>query len=204
MSDRDKVVHLPVRRGARAEREEALRTVELSIAAHFREQNELLRELNKSLSEKVQRLTLSVERLVAEMNGVRTGDREDAFARVAAADACADLATVKADVANLYPYTSSKIAKMLGFSANQIGQLLGPKGLGWAGNGDYQEMTRWQEGHPRYWHADVPERLRRILSDTSPEDHGIKNRAVVSMFQRWKATRAAQVVDQVADNGSAS
>ncbi len=197
----DKVHHLPASRTPRTQAEEIRETVDLVISAHFREQNELLRQMNqnltdmnKGLSERVQVLTTGVQRLVGEMDGVRSGNKDQAFARVASNDACADLPTVKADVANLYPFTSAKIGVRLGFGHNQIGLLLGPSGLNWAGNGDYQETTRWQEGHPRYWHADVPGRLSEILTKTAPSDHGIKNRTVVSMFRQWKQRAATEVL----------
>ena len=52
-----------------------MRDLELTIAGHFRDQNERQAAMNNALSEKVQRLTVGIERLVEEMNGVRTGKR---------------------------------------------------------------------------------------------------------------------------------
>ena len=193
--------HLTGRRKPRTSMEEIREAVDLSVASHFREQNEILREMNGELKnanirliEKIQQLATGVQRLVSEMDGVRNGGKEEAFARVAAMDTCADLPTIQADVANIYCLTSAKIGVMLGFGHNQIGHLLGPSGLRWAGNGDYQEMSRWEEGHPRYWHADVPNRLREILTKTTPADHGIKSRMVIAVFRQWKARMATEVL----------
>jgi hypothetical protein len=200
MSDGN-IHHLPGRRKPRSSADEIREIIDLSLTAHFREQNDILREMNGRLTEtngklieKVQQLAIGVQRLVNEMDGVRSGDKDEAFARVAATDACADLPTIQADVANIYSLTSTKIGATLGFGHHQIGHLLGPTGLKWAGDGDYQETTRWEEGHPRYWHTDVPNKLREILTKTTPADHNIKNRMVIAMFKQWKDRMATEVL----------
>ncbi len=200
MSD-SKVHHLTGRRKPRNTFEELRESVDLSISNHFREQNEILREMNDRLEKRnaklvdsIQRIATGVQRLVNEMDGVRSGDKDEAFARVAASDSSSDLPTIQADVANIYCLTSAKIGSELGFGHVQIGQLLGPSGLRWAGNGDYQEMTRWEEGHPRYWHADVTNKLREILTKTSPSDHDIKSKTVSAIFRQWKAKVATEVL----------
>ena len=74
--ERTGVIHLPKRRTPKSIREQVAQEVEMSIAGHFRDQNDLLREMNATLSEKVQRLTNGIERLVDEMHGVRTGKKK--------------------------------------------------------------------------------------------------------------------------------
>ncbi len=186
MTDERKVIHLPRHRASRNQQDDLLWAIESIMTGHFREQNDVLRATNDGLAQQVQRLAASVERLLGEVNGVRTGRADEAFARFATEGADANLAMVKADVANLYPFTSKKIGDLLGFGATQIGQLLGPGGLRWAGNSDYQEMTRWEKGHMRHWHTEVPDRLRAILTDDAPEKHDIQNATVIQMFKRWK------------------
>jgi hypothetical protein len=131
-ADSGKIVHLPKRRTAKSAREEAALDIEMALAGHFREQNQLLKDLNagllssnRDMSDKVQRLTVGIERLIAEMNGVRTGAKDEAFARVGSSDAAPDLPTVSAEAALIYTCTSEEIGKALGFNASQIGVLLG-------------------------------------------------------------------------------
>jgi uncharacterized protein YicC (UPF0701 family) len=160
------IIHLAARKGRKTLREEVAQDLEFSIAGHFREQSELLNKLNKSLSEKVQRLTVGVERLVEEMHGVRTGKKEEAFARVASADASPDLPTVSAEAAVIYTHTSGEIGQELGFHASQIGLLLSARGLGWAGRSEFQELARHKKkGQTKFWHQDVPKRLKAILDE---------------------------------------
>ncbi|MFC3125089.1 hypothetical protein ACFOD4_08460 [Pseudoroseomonas globiformis] len=195
-----KVVHLP-RRRARPAVDAAVQEVELRIVAHFREQNDLLRQMNANLSAQVQRLTSGIERLLGEVSDVRTGRKEEAFAKVGPADASPDLPTVGAvDAALLYTMTSAKIGVALDFNATEIGHLLGPKGLKWSGDSTYQEVGRWEAGHMKYWHHDVPERLKRILTDKTPEELGITSKVAISMFARWKARieKAAPAAEKLA------
>lgn len=181
------LIHLVGQRARRSFQDEVAHEVELSIAGHFREQASLLREINESLSDRVQRLTTGVERLVEEMHGVRTGTREEAFARVAASDACPDLPTVSAEAALIYTLTSDAIGRELGFHSSQIGLLLSHRGLSWAGNGDYQEIGRnTKKSKTKFWHRDVPAHLRRILDESSPEKRGISDKAVLAIFRKWK------------------
>jgi hypothetical protein len=115
--------HLP-RHSIPSEAELLERKMELSISAHFREQNELLRKNNTELTDRIQRLTNGVESLVLEMNGVRTGKKEEAFARVANVDSSPDLPSVSAEAALIYIFTAKQIGEKLGFHCSQIGLLL--------------------------------------------------------------------------------
>ncbi|TXM96550.1 hypothetical protein FV242_33455, partial [Methylobacterium sp. WL64] len=145
------IAHLPKARRAPTKGETLLREMELAIACQFREQNELLRENNreqaarireqggrlqdqgerlKEQGEMVRRLSRGVELLVTELQGVRTGKREEAFARVGDSGCSPDLPTVSAEAALVYTHTARTIGDELGFNASQIGMLLGSKGLG--------------------------------------------------------------------------
>ncbi|MBS7452572.1 hypothetical protein KHP60_09510 [Microvirga sp. 3-52] len=169
-----------------------LRHVELTIADHFREQNEILRAHNQDQMEQIKRLTTGIERLVGEMHGLRTGKQEEAFARVAASDASADLPTVSAEAALIYVHTAKQIGEQLGFHPSQIGSLLGAKGLKWAGNGDYQEIGRTTSpSHPKFWHRDVPGKVRRILDESRPDRYGITDKSVLAIFRKWKERQAS-------------
>ena len=57
MASSGRIIHLAKRRSPKPEREAMLHEIELSIAGHFREQNERLQCMNQSLADKVQRLT---------------------------------------------------------------------------------------------------------------------------------------------------
>jgi hypothetical protein len=161
--------------------------MELTIAAHFREQNEILRSHNQEQNERIQRLTNGIECLVAEMQGVRTGQREEAFARVGGVDTDPDLPTVSAESALFYIYTAKQIGEQLGLHSSQVGSLLGPRGLRWAGNGDHQEIGRTTNpNHSKFWHREVPARLIRVLNENKPERFGITNKAVLTIFRKWK------------------
>ena len=196
------VIHLPKRRSLKSEREGIIQEIELSIAAHFREQNEILQVMNKALSEKVQRLTVGVERLVEEMHGVRTGKKSEAFARVGGADASPDLPTVSAEAALVYTLTSGDIGEQLGFHSSQIGLLLSSQGLNWAGNGDYQEIGRHHKKTlPKFWHRDVVSRLRDILDANRPDSHGVKSKAVFAIFRKWSERKMSGLaLDGLAPN----
>ncbi|MGA0607974.1 hypothetical protein ACO2Q0_18445 [Phenylobacterium sp. VNQ135] len=180
-----KVFHLPAERRPRSI-EERVRQVESSIQNHFREQNDILREANEAMASRLERLTNGIETLVAEMHGVRTGKKEEAFARVAGLDCKPDLPTVSAEAALVYTLTASQIGEELGFHASQIGLLLGAKGLGWAGNGDYQEIGRTTKASaPKFWHFEVPRRLRAVLDQNQPELFNIKSKPVLAVFRKW-------------------
>ena len=202
-----RVIHLPKDPHPPGERRRDLREVERDIVSHFREQNEMLlahreeqreriREQGESLrqhGEMVERLTRGVERLVEEMHGVRTGRKEEAFARIGGMDASSDLPTVSSDSAVHYIHTAGSIGLELGFRASEIGTLLGARGLGWAGDGDYQETGRKVgPGATKFWHLSVPERLRRILDENKPERYGISDKAILSMFRKWRHRRAEE------------
>ncbi|WP_437871021.1 hypothetical protein ACSD7O_17470 [Methylorubrum extorquens] len=206
------VTHLPRARKAPTREETFLREMELAIASQFREQNDLLRESNreqaarireqgerlqdqgerlKEQGEMVRRLTRGVELLVGELQGVRTGQREEAFARVGDSGCSPDLPTVSAEAALVYTHTARTIGDELGFGATQVGILLGAKGLRWAGNGDFQEMGRpTGPGQSKFWHRDVPARLRAILDENNPGKYGIVNGTCLSVFRRWQARKA--------------
>lgn len=175
------------RRDLLSEAEILKQEMELSIAAHFSEQNQLLRQNNKDLTDQIQRLTNGVENLAQQMDGVRTGKKDEAFARVAGIDARPDLPTVGGEAALYYIYTAKQIGNILGFQASQIGLLLGAKGLGWAGNGDYQEIGRTvSASQSKFWHREVPDRLSKVLHENNPAKHGIKNKSVLSIFRKWQ------------------
>jgi hypothetical protein len=96
------VMHLPVRRRSRTARHAIDEGMELRIVAHYREQSEKLVEQNRLLMEsqkvmhdKVDRLTKGLDRLVHEMHGIRTGQRDEAFARVGDNGCAIDLPTVR-------------------------------------------------------------------------------------------------------------
>ena len=198
----DKVV--PIARGGKPVKKQAnddlAQSLGAVVIAHLNQTNSDLKEqlqevivanrslatANSDLSIKVDRLLVGVGRLLDEMNGVRTGDKEEAFARVTGDDEALELPKVQADVALLYPLTSGDIGTRLGFSPQEIGQLLGAKGLSWVGNGDFEELSRWKPGRTRYWHRDVPEKLKVILSNRTPADFGIVNPVVQSIFRRFK------------------
>ncbi|HTV33986.1 MAG TPA: hypothetical protein VME69_12945, partial [Methylocella sp.] len=64
---------------------------------------------------------------------------------------------------------------------------LGPKGLGWAGNGDYQEIGRTVSvSQSKFWHREVPQRLKKVLDENDPKKYGIKTKGILTMFQRWQ------------------
>ena len=161
---------------------------------NFREQTDLIREHNKTLeqqnqvlSDKIGRLLTGMERLLGEVQAVRTGDQEEAFARVARHDEGADiLPSISADFGLLYPHTSEDVGKLLGFCANEVGLLLGQHGLRWNGDGAYTETTRWRKGRQRFWHLDVPAKLKVVLSTRDPDEFGITNKAVRAIFRKYR------------------
>lgn len=178
--------------------------LELTIAGHFRELNERQANMNNALSDKVQRLTVGIEHLVEEMQGVRTGKKEEAFARVGASDASPDLPTVSAESALIYTLSAADIGELLGFHSSQIGLLLSAGGLGWAGNGDYQELGRHKKrAQTKWWHRDLPAKLRDILDRNRPGQHGIANKAVLAIFRDWQS-RGPQhnLIDASSDNST--
>ena len=167
--------------------------VEIALGRHFREQNTLLRDQNNDLASRLNRLSNGIERLVEEMHGVRTGKKEEAFARVGGSDCSPDLPTVCAESALLYTETSTTIGNFLGFHASQIGLLLGPQGLNWAGNGDFQEIGRsTNKGITKFWHRDVPGQLQRVLNENNPQKYGITKKSVLSIFKKWKISTSSK------------
>ena len=191
-----KIIHLPKRRGRKSERELMVQEIELSMTAHFHEQNEMLRASNQSLADQVKRLTLGVERLVEEMHGVRTGKKTEAFARVGGSDAAPDLPTVSAEAALVYTLTSADIGTELGFHSSQIGLLLSSRGLKWADNGDYQEIGRHHKKTlPKFWHRDVTAKLKTVLNTNTPETYGITNKSVLAIFRKWADRIATERLD---------
>jgi len=186
----DNVHHLPKRRKPLSKQEALFHEFDRSIAGHFREQNQQLQNLNQDLAEKIQRLTNGVERLVAEMHGIRTGDKEEAFARVGPTGAAPDLPTVAGEAALHYIFTAAQIGQKLGFHASQIGLLFSDKGLKWAGKGEYQEIGRTTKpSQSKFWHLEVPDRLRKVLDENQPAKYGITNKAVLTIFRKWGERR---------------
>ena len=182
------VVHLPKRKAQKSLREQISEDIGETIAAHFREQNEITRATNAGLSAQVQRLMMGIDRLIGEMDGVRTGDKTEAFARVGSVDSPVDLPTVAAESALFYTHTAGEIGEYLGgLRASQVGLLLSRRGLGWAGNGDHQEISRHKkEGQTKFWHREVPARLKAILDEGLPTKYGITNKAVLTTFRKWQ------------------
>ena len=195
----DKVAHLADyrRKGDEVSGDDVLR-LSTMLRDHLGEQKVMLErqktmlaEQNARLEEKVSRLLNGMDRLLGEVDAVRSGQQDEAFARVARHDEDADLPTIQADVAVLYPYTSGDIGERLGFRASQVGMLLGAQGLGWGGRGEYEEMTRWKKGRQRYWHKDLPDKLADILLNREPDEFGITSKAIRTMFVRYRERRAA-------------
>ncbi len=140
---------------------------------------------------KIDRLTNGIDRLVSEMHGIRTGEKDEAFARVGGFGCAVDLPTVKPDAALVYPLSAADIGEELGFSPSEVGTLLGRRGLGWADNADFQEVTRRKRpSSQRYWVADMPQRLVKILDSNDPGHFGIRDKAVIAMFRKWDERRA--------------
>jgi len=200
----DNVTHLADyrRKGDEVSGDDVLRVIDLKLAAmlrdHFVEQramlerqNAMLAEQNNRLEEQVSRLLRGMDRLLCEVGAVRNGQQDEAFARVARHDENADLPTIQADVAVLYPYTSGDIGERLGFNASQVGMLLGAQGLRWVGKGEYEETTRWKKGRQRFWHKDLPDRLADILLNREPDEFGITNKAIQIMFTRYRQQRVS-------------
>lgn len=125
------IVHLPPPR--RRRRRLGLADADQDdLLGHFREQCEKQAEQNRSLMAsleamhaKVDRLTNGMERLIHEMHGVRTGRREEAFARVGGPNCPVDLPTVRPDPALIYSQTAADVGNALGFRPSEIGLLLG-------------------------------------------------------------------------------
>ena len=111
------VVHMAPFRGRRSSSSAIRQDLELALVGHFREQNENLNEQNQALKESVQemhskldRLTNGLDRLVSEMHGIRTGKREEAFARIGEIGSSIDLPTVRPDAALIYGLTLLQIS----------------------------------------------------------------------------------------------
>jgi hypothetical protein len=185
--------HLTPHRKPRAQRLTHQQDLTSPILSHFREQHESLLEQNRRLIEsheamhaKIDRLTNGIDRLVQEMHGIRTGAKDEAFARVAGFGCPADLPTVRPEAALIYTLTAAEIGAQLGFRASEIGALLGQRGLKWADNSDFQEITRRKrDSQTRYWVADMPRRLSQILDTNNPSHFAIQEKAVLAIFRKW-------------------
>lgn len=71
------------------------------------------------------------------------------------------------------------------------------------GNGVHQEIGRNKKPHQtKFWHRDVPDRLRKILDAGKPEQYGIKEKAVLTIFRKWQECRAAEEMPHVTTNDS--
>lgn len=146
--------------------------VDARVAKHFQEQNEMLRN--------------SISRLIRELDGVRRGEVDHAFAKVALPDDEAHLPTVEVDASLLYPYSAEDIARQLDLTSVEVGTLLGPNGLDWAGNPRYQEMDRWKQGRTRFWHKDVPDLLKAILENPSPKSVANASKRVKAIVRKYR------------------
>jgi hypothetical protein len=143
---------------------------------------------------KIDRLTNGIDRLVSEMHGIRTGEKDEAFARVGGFGCTADLPSVKPDAALIYSLTATAIGLQLGFRASEVGVLLGKRGLGWADNADYQEVTRrTRPSSQRYWIGDMVARLTKVLDANDPGALGIQHKAVIAVFRKWRELRNKQI-----------
>jgi hypothetical protein len=185
LSDEDtNLHHLQPRRTATDPDEQLIQriteSVDLSISRHFQEQNDLLRKQNDLLQN-------SVQRLIQEVDGVRSGRAEEAFAKVAAVNSNADLPTIEADVCLLYPHTATEIGQIIGLSSHEVGTLLGSHGLNWAGDPTYQEMVRHKDGRQKFWHHTVPERLKAMLIAPPNDKISTANRRVRAIVRKFRA-----------------
>lgn len=67
------------------------------------------------------------------------------------------------------------------------------RGLGWAGNGDYQEIGRQVgPGATKFWHRSVLGRLCKILDENQPDKYGIRDKTVLSIFRKWEHRKAEE------------
>lgn len=190
--DLGKVSHLADRRRAKAQCEDLDQAMvdkiadalDIRVARHFQHQNDIL-------------LT-SIKTLVGELDGVRSGKAEHAFAKVASPGCEADLPTMGVDAAIIYKHTADEIGAELGLTASQVGTLLGPGGLGWAGNPAYQEVDRYKKGRQKFWHWSVPEKLRSVLS--APSGDQIANAAprIRAIVRKWRKAHGLAEVAAIA------
>lgn len=193
------IVHMAPFRERRPRNADLPKSLELSLVNNFREQNEMLSEQNRTLKYSVRdmhsrldRLTNGLDRLVGEMHGIRTGKRDEAFARVAETGAAADLPTVRPDATLIYGVTATDIGDQLGFRPSEIGLLLSARGLGWADNPDYQEITRRKRAtSQRFWVNDMALRLSKVLDENEPDRRGVRDKATLAIFRKWKERKLA-------------
>lgn len=178
MSDKGNISHLPQREMS-SDPEEALadriaEKLDMRLAKHFQEQNK--------------QLHTAIERLLGEVDGVRNGTKEDAFARVAPANIGAEcnLPSIQTDVALHYPHTGESIGSLLGLTPAEVGTLLGHKGLNWADDPDYQEMTRFRLGRTRFWHMSVPEKLKAALENPSQEQIFGAHKRIKAIVRKYR------------------
>lgn len=151
------------------------------LAAHFQEQNDMLKT--------------SVGKLIQELDGVRRGEADSAFARVADPGCTPDLPTVAVDSSVLYPHSAAEIGEILGLSANEVGTLLGTRGLGWVDNPKYMECDRYKPGRTRFWHRDVPALLEDILTNPPVDRLRDINPRIKAIFRKFRRGRGlAQIV----------
>ena len=194
MTEESNITHLTDRLRARQEKsdpeqllvERLAEAVDMKLAQHFQSQNQLL--------------ITSIGRLITELDGVRSGKAEHAFAKIAPPDCAAELPTVAVDSAIIFTHTAAEIGEMLGLNANQVGTLLGPRGLKWAGNPLYQEVDRYKPGRQRFWHRDVPHLLEQLLRSPSPNSvRGLDSRVKV-IARKWRAKNGLAEVVPFAEN----
>ncbi|HEY1506573.1 MAG TPA: hypothetical protein VGF92_19880 [Stellaceae bacterium] len=165
--------------------------LDMKLAQHFQQQNKVLMK--------------SIGRLVGELDGVRTGKADKAFARVAAADQEADdLPRVEADSALQYPYTAEEIGDLLGLSHHEVGILLGEKGLNWAGNADYQEMSRYKPGRQKFWHESVPQQLKEFLVNPPRDKMENANVRIMAIVRKYRRAKGLADIVPISAGGNAA
>ncbi len=107
----------------------------------------------------------------------------------------ADLPTMEVDAAIIYKYTADEIGTELGLTGSQVGTLLGPRGLAWAGNPAYQEVDRYKKGRQKFWHYSVPEKLRNVLSAPSGDQIANTDPRIRAIVRKWRKSQGlAEVV----------
>ncbi len=184
----DKIVHLRPKISDEQDLDDWKNTAKHMIAQNA----ELLAKLDDqsgkldAQSIAIGRLLRSVDILTSEMHDYRTGKKQEAYARLARHDEEGDLLTAKADPALTYPHASTEIGAMLEMAAPRVGRLLGPDGLKWADNSDYQETTRYKPGRMRFWHKDIVPKLKDILLNREPDEFGITKKDVRAIFANYK------------------
>jgi hypothetical protein len=196
MSDDKKISHIADHLSKNSSEEALVErvadAVDMRIAKHFQQQNQIL--------------TRSISRLIGELDGVRTGKAEKAFARVAAAGDQVDdlLPKIEADSALHYPHTAEEVGKILGLSANEVGTLLGEKGMNWAGNPDYQEMSRYKPGRQKFWHESVPESLRSFLVNPPRDRMANAHVRIIAIVRKYRRANSLADIVSITAAGNAA